>query len=356
MKRSPISRVVALGLTTAMLALGLTQAACDRKPRLVPASADSLAARDSLAILTRMASEQWNSGHNDMASSVSARVLRMRLGSLPVTDWAERSRVLLDSLGIAAEVAGRGPVLAINLFSRVEAQGATWPFLFWREADGVRVQVIEGREYQLLDATARGFVGDVAQDSSQVAVLWSRKGALGRQPLLLAWRRSSGGRWDLMQTLGADSLGGTGTGSFQDSTLSVQTWGSTPYFDENCSSCPHVMHRRTFRWGPLGFERTDDRVESTPYTTFTAFIAAIVTGDRDAAARLVADPSLVEFARRLEWHDPALGRWKAAPGSQATSPELVFHRGRKDAFRVTFQSRGAAWVIGGFEAVARSIE
>lgn len=340
----------------ALLLLGLISSACDRKPRLVPASRDSLAVPDSLSILTRLASDQWNLRQHNEASSISARVLRIRLRNWPGREWVERSRVFLDSLGIAAEVVGQGPVMAINLFSRAEAQEATWPFLFWREADDVRVQVIEGREYQLLDASARGFIGEVAQDSSQVAVLWSRKSAYGHQPLLLVWNRATGGRWDLMQTLGPDSLGGVGTGAFLDSSLVVRTWGPTPYFEENCSSCPHVIHQRTFRWGARGFECTQDRAQPTPYASFTEFITALVTGDHDAAMRLVADPSLVEFARRLEWHDPALGRWRAAPGSSANATELVFHRGRKDAFHVAFQSRGSQWVLSGFEPIARSVE
>ena len=109
------------------------------------------------------------------------------------------------------------------------------------------------------------------------------------------------------------ALGGIGTGAFRDSSLVVRTWGSTPYFDENCSSCPHVMHERTFRWGAQGFERVDDRVQTTPYTVFTELIIALVNGDNETALRRLADPSLVAFARRLDWHDPARGRWRAEP-------------------------------------------
>ena len=356
MKRPVFERAFAACLGVVILVLGLATTACDRTPRLVPATADSLAARDSLAILSRMASDQWNNGHHEEASSMTARVLRMRLAAVPTPQWVERSRVLLDSLGIAAEVVGQGPVLAVNLFSRVEAQGATWPFVFWREADGVRMQVIEGRNQQLMDAAARGFVGDVAQDSSQVAVLWGRKSGFGYQPMLISWRHATGGRWDLAQTLGADSLGGTGTGSFRDGGLVVSTWGATPYFDENCSSCPHVRHQRTFRWTATGFERVEDRIEPSPYVTFTTFLSALIVGGAEDAQRHVADPSLVTFARRLEWHDPALGRWSAAPGSDPNATTIVFHRGRKDAFRVSFQSRGAGWVITGFEAIERRTE
>lgn len=354
MTHSHVVRGFSAGLVLVVLALGFTVTACDRKPRLVPASADSARGLDSLAILTRIASEQWNNGHHDEASSATARMLRLRLAAVPNGEWATRSNTLLDSLGIAAEVVGQGSVMALNLFSRVESQGSTWPFVFWREADGVRMQVVEGRGMRLIDASARGFVSDVAQDSSRIAVLWGRKVGLGQQPLLIVWRRATGGRWDLAQTLGVDSLGGIGTGSFRDSSLVVRTWGSTPYFEENCSSCPHVIHQRTFHWAAAGFERVSDRLEVTPYTTFTAFIEALIIGGGEDAPRFVTDPSLVAFARRLGWNDPALGRWRAAPGSDPAASEIVFHRGRKDAFRVTFQSRGSGWVIAGFEAVVRS--
>jgi hypothetical protein len=186
-------------------------------------------------------------------------------------------------------------------------------------------------------------------------VLWGRRAAAGQQPLLLTWRHARGGRWDLAQTLGPDSLGGTGSGQFVDKDLITKTFHSTQWFDE-CATCPHVEHERHFRWETAGFVRDDDRVVPSPYATFASFIDALVTGDRAGAEKCVADPSLVEFARRYEWHDPALGRWRPAPGTEANSPEMVFFRGRSDAFRVTFQARGGGWVVIGFEATTRTVE
>ena len=62
------------------------------------------------------------------------------------------------------------------------------------------------------------------------------------------------------------------------------------------------------------------------------------------------------FARRLDWHDPARGRWRAEPSTDPRATSIVFFRGRADAYRVTFQSRGEEWVVLGFEAVNRSAE
>ncbi len=345
-------------LRTAVIAIALLVAlsGCDRKPRLVPAGADSLAvAQDSLSILTRSAQQQWEGGQTEQAAAITARMLRDRLASETSPDWADRARSLLDSLGIGAEVQGHDRAAIVNLFSRSETEGGSWPYFVWNEQEGVRVQALEGRGMRLIDAAMRGFVSSEARDSSQLAVLWGRRGPAGQQPLLLTWRHARGGRWDLAQTLGPDSLGGTGSGQFDDLELVTRTFKATPWFDE-CATCPHVFHERRFRWGPQGFVRVDDRIVSSPYATFSSFVAALVEGDRETAERWVADPSLVEFARRYEWHDSSLGRWRPAPGTEASAPEMIFFRGRSDAFRVTFQPRGAGWVLLGFEATTRSVE
>jgi len=322
----------------------------------VPASADSVAAGDdSLAILTHLASEKWEAGQSEQASALSARVVRSRLKAAPDGSWEDRARSLLDSLGVASEVAGADHAVVVNLFSRSEAEGGSWPYFFWSENGDIRMQLLEGRDMRLLDTALQGFNGGVAGDDAKLAVLWGRRAAAGQQPLLLTWRHARGGRWDLEQTLGPDSLGGTGAGQFVNGDLVTKTFRSTPWFDE-CPTCPHVFHERHFRWEPQGFVRDDDRIVASPYATFTSFIAALVAGDRDGAEKLVSDPSLVEFARRYEWHDPALGRWRIAPGTEANAPEMVFFRGRSDAFHVTFQSRGGGWVVLGFEATTRSVE
>ena len=351
MKHAPRTWIAFLTVLLALLA------GCDRKPKLVPPSAaDSTAAgNDSVGVLSRDATRAWEAGHSEEAAAVTARAVRARLEADPSDGWAERSRALLDELSVGSEVAGSGTSVVVNLFSRAESDGTSWPYFFWSEGGTVRMQPLEGRGMRLVDMAVREFSGGSAGDSSQVAVLWGRRGAAGQQPLLLTWRHARGGRWDLAQTLGPDSLGGTGSGQFDGRTLVTRTFRSTPQFDE-CATCPHVYRERRFHWGPAGFVRDEERMVPSPYATVTAFVAALMDGDRDLAQRFVADPSLVEFARRYEWHDPALGRWRAAPGTEASSAEMVFFRGRSDAFRVTFQPRGGGWVVLGFEATTRSVE
>lgn len=349
-------KLATLGRAAAALGLVAALAGCDRRPRLVPASADSLGTgQDSVAILAREAVRQWESGQAEPAAATTARVVLASLAATSASDWEDRARSLLDSLHVGAEVAGTGRSAVVNLFSRAESDGSSWPYFYWGDGGDARMQALEGRGMRLADMAVRGFETDRAGDSAQVAVLWGRRGPAGQQPLLLTWRHAHGGRWDLAQTLGPDSLGGTGTGQFEDRVLVTRTFRATAWFDE-CATCPHVLHERRFRWGPGGFVREDERMVPSPYATFASFVGALVAGDRDAAERFVADPSLVEFARRYEWHDPALGRWRPAPGTEAHAPEMVFFRGRSEAFRVTFQPRGAGWVVLGFEATTRSVE
>src|SRR5262249_26020772 len=168
---------------------------CDRKPKLVPPSADSLSVgQDSVSILARLATQQWETGQPEQAAALSARVVRARLEAEPGSpNWGDRARSLLDSLGIACEVAGSGNAVVTNLFSRAEVEGGSWPYLFWSESDGVRLQPLEGRGMRLLDSATRGFENGAAGDSAQLAVLWGRRGGAGRQPLLLTWRHARGG-------------------------------------------------------------------------------------------------------------------------------------------------------------------
>jgi hypothetical protein len=335
-------------------------AGCDRTPRLVPASADStLAAVDSFGVYSRRATDSWEAGSNDEASRFTARVLREALEARPNAPWAERLRGVLDSLGMAADVAGGDRAAVANLFSRSEPEGGSWPFLFWRDQGSVRFQALESSGLHLEDVATRAFASaGTPGDSAQVAVLWGRRVGGGRQPTLMTWAYTRG-RWNLLQTLGPDSLGGTGTGEFvaADSgrALTVRTYRPTQYFDE-CATCPHVFHERAYTWGPSGFRRLDDRTVPSPYGTFATFIAALVTGDRDRASLYVVDRSLIDFARRYEWQTLAKGRWRVAPAMDEGGAEIVFLRGASEAYRVRFEPRDGDWVIAGFESTTRSIE
>jgi len=350
----------ALALLAAIVALaGLP--ACQRRTQLVPASADSSRAPvDSFAVHARQAADHWESGLNDEAAALSARVVREALEARPNAPWVDRARGVLDSLGIAVEVSGDDRAIVTNLFSRTDPDGDSWPYLLWREKTGVRFQRLESHGLRLSDLTTRNFgAGSVPTDSAQAAVIWGRRVSGGLEPTLMVWRYARGGRWDLAQTLSADSLGGTGVGEFAagDSAreLVARTYRPTPYFDE-CPTCPHVFHERRFAWGRAGFTRIDDRPVPSPYATFTGFITALVAGDNDRASQFVVDRSLIPFANRFQWNQPSRGRWRVAPATDESAIEMVVLRGANEAFRVRFEARDRDWLIAGFEPTTHTIE
>ncbi len=340
---------------------GALLASCDRTPQLVPPEADSLATvPDSFTVLARQAVRQWEEGADDEAAAASARVVHEALRLRPAAPWRERAQGVLDSLGVGAEVAGSDRALVINLFSRIEAMGRTWPYLFWSAGEDVRFQPLEGAGLRLVDVATRGFGNDGAPgDSSHTAALLDRRIGAGAQPVLMVWKYAAGGRWDLVQHLPSDSLGGTGTGEFvageRGVDVTTRTYKATPYFDE-CATCPHVFHEARYEWGDKGFRRTDDQWVPSPYATFTAFIAALVSGDHARAERFVTDPALVDFARRFGWDEGGRGRWRVAPATDESALEMVFFRGREEAYRISFQARDGDWVVSGFEPTKRSLE
>jgi hypothetical protein len=347
--------------TLVALAAVAALAGCDRRPQLVPPAADSLrAGPDSFTVAARGAVQRWDEGDHDAAAGWSARVVHEALRVRPTAPWRERAQGVLDSLGIGAEVAGSDMALVVNLFSRAEAQGASWPYLFWLEPDGVRLQSIEGAGMQVVATATRGFGNDgTPSDTAQTAVLFARRAGMGQQPVAMVWRRGDGGRWDLHQSLGPDSLGGTGSAEFvagdADVDLTTRTYRATPYFDE-CATCPHVFRERRFEWREGGFVRRHDEPVPSPYATFTGLIAALIAEDRARAERLVSDAALVEFARRLGWHEGARGRWRLAPTTDEGAMEMVFFRGPRDAYRVSFEARDGDWVVRGFEPTERAVE
>ncbi len=338
----------------------LALAGCSRgKPQLVPASADSLGAVDSFAIQVREAQDRWDAGDVEAAANATAQVLFAAILRRPEGPWADRTRGIADSLGFGAEVAGDDKIALANLFARANPEGPSWPHLFWRGADGPREQHVEGSGLHLRALATRRFDGGIARDSSQCAALWSKRAGAGQQPILMVWSQAAGGRWDLLQTLGPDSLGGVGTGAFatRDTAveLTTRTFRPTPYFEE-CATCPHVLRERRFRWTDAGFARQDERLVPSAYATFTGFVSALVGGDREKAELYVVDPMLVEFARRYAWDQPTRGRWRVAPATSESATEMVFFRGPSDAFRVTFEAREGTWRVAGFEQTSRAVE
>jgi len=349
--------------TVALLAITLVAAtllvgACNRKPpQFVPAGSDSTAVTaDSFAVLVQAALEQWDQD-GDGAAPATARLLLDDLRRHPDQRLADRARTFVDSCGFSAELAGSVDLAAVSFFSRSDPGGESWPFLFWRGADQVRFQAIEGSGMRLLDLALRP--GD-ATGPQQAAAIYGRAGSRGQQPVVISWRRPpEGKRWTVAQTLGPDSLGGVGVAEFVGEAggstgLEARTYRATAGFDE-CPTCPHIYRTLRFTWAPEGFRKTSEEVASSPYYTFVQFIAALMVNDREMAQRLVTDPVLLDTAAQNEWNK-SKGLWRLAPGTDESASEMTFFRGAREAYKVRFTSRGGGWVITDLHPTQRSVE
>jgi len=344
-------RLLAFGLAVLALVTG-----CERKPQLMRGGDDSTQVEvDTLTARLRDVLRSWETGPPDDAGvAATAEVLGEALGRRAPEEWPRRAQRLLDSLGVGSEIATGDCVIAVNLFSRADPNSGSWPYLYWCGPDGPRHQAIEGKGLRLSAIVSRGSVR--GKGDAGVAALFQRRAAGGYEPMLMVWNADSAhAAWRLAQTLGPDSLGGVGTGSFAgtgaNAELTTRTYMPSAYFDE-CPTCPHAFRVHRFAWTDQGFSRTGSDLVPSPYTTFVQFIQAVADGNLRRADQLVADPYLTDRARMLGW-DRRAGKWRIAPGVEETPERMVFYRGPTEAFAVRFTSRGGDWVVAGFDTTTR---
>lgn len=352
----------ALAALAALVALAALSG-CGRR-QFEPVQADSTAAlaADSFRIRIREVQQVWETGTGEEAAAATATLIledfRARHAADPQFDWLSRAGELLDSLGVGAELAGDRCALGANFFVRSDPGRGSWPWLFTCGATAIEAQAIEGAGLRLLEVESRGVPPEPGAPPPGVAALFGRRAALGTQPLLMEWAPAASGRWQLRRTLGPDSLGGYGVAQFQPADTSVEvvarTWRPMPRFDE-CATCPHVYGVRRMAWTPSGFVRIEDRTLPSPYYTFVRFVTALGLGDRELAEDLVTDREWLEVARREGFGEPR-GSWRAAPGTDETAHEMVFLRGKAEAWRIAFAPQGGDWRISGIASTTAAIE
>jgi hypothetical protein len=330
--------------------------ACNRTPRLIPAGADSTltVSPDSIVVFMRQAVRLWDEDRLEDAAFLTAAVMHADLRSRPPDTWLARSSSLLDSLNIGSETVEAECAVVVNLFSRADPTGPSWPFVFWCVGDTLQHQALEGRGMRLMNVVVRGVS---EPDSDQVlAVLYGRHGPGGDQPVLFAWKRSPGG-WSMVQTLGPDSLGGTGTGQFESfggaTDLVTTTYRTAEGFQE-CPACPHLHRERRFRWQDGAFRIVSESLTQTPYAAFVQFVQALQSADYVGAMTHASDRDVLEQAVHFGWAR-SLEPWRAAPGTQDRATEMVMFHGQRDAYRVWFESFGERWVLTSIDTTTRGI-
>ena len=353
-------RIAAIAALAALAALTIALASgCGQRTQLAGAPRDSsrIVPPDSAMRLLRDAQSGWEaSGAGKDAAAASAAALLADLSSRRLDTWEGRTRYLLDSLAIGAEVADAPGALAVNFFSRSDPDAGSWPYLFWDDGKRARMEALEGSGLHLLSMAERRGTGT----ASGLAILFARRAAGGQQPLVMSWTHPRPeASWSLAQTLGPDSLGGIGTAEFQansDSSADVvaRTYTATRGFDE-CTMCPHIYRTRRFHWGAGGFARVEEQPVPSPYGSFVQFVQALMAGNEDAAKRRVVDDDLVDRARKLDWNQPK-GLWRVAPETDETAQQMIFFRGKDEAYRVNFVQHSGEWLIEGFEPTSRTIE
>ena len=245
--------------------------------------------------------------------------------------------------------------MVVNLFSRSDPHGQSWPYVFWCKGDTLDHERIAGQGMRLMEVAGRDVKGSTS--SRGLAVLYGRHGPSGDRPVLMSWSGKGSG-WDLQQTLGPDSLGGTGTGHFEDRDGNIElvtnTYRILRGFQE-CSACPHVQSERRFRWDGKTFRGVSDVIEETPYAAFVRFVRALKSADYVEAMNYVSDREVLERAISLGW-SRSRQPWRAAPGTHDRATEMVFFHGQQDAYRVWFESFGRRWVVSSVDTTARTVE
>jgi len=358
-----LARLAVLIRLALIVALALAAGACTRKTTLVEETEPAAGAvsPDSLASLLREVAQTWDTQTDDAhAASLTGLAVYQDLCRRLPAEWRGRAEELLDSLGVGVETAGGPSGMIVNMFVRSDPSRGSWPAFYWRDASGMCWQEIEGKGMGLVAMTTGAETSDsvAARAPTRVAALFTRAKGSRQEPLLYSWtRRAKDSRWKIAQTLGPDSLGGFGTGRFAtiDTTIElvVRTF-RTPRGWEECNACPHLDREHRFRWGPSGFERTEDRELPSAYSTFVHFIDELMGADPRAASR-VTDPALLDLAIKLEWNR-SKGTWRISPAAESLGAEITFLRGSQEAFRVTFVPNGENWLITSIEPVVRSLE
>jgi hypothetical protein len=301
----------------------------------------------------------------EMVARMGERVLqsmgRSRMVQAPLIE------TVFDSLGLDTDISFDPdlPYFALlmvrNPFNRAAASVG---YLYWYKQEALRVQGVlfyGGREPK----SKVWWTGDTSGPYSWGVLDQS----LTDPPTvgLTFLRLEPGGNfWDLVQ-FAADTLnlGGPGTAEWvdvnRDGVPEVVTWikGEVDSTFTACNGCPELIAERTFVERKQGFQLEESRLMPTSFASLVLFVRMLQDGNRAGAARLVADPKMVEQAIGYGWNRKGKGLWRfenAEPGERWPR-WMAFSNpgqgGKKTTYVIHFGHADGRWILAKFEPTRR---
>jgi hypothetical protein len=274
---------------------------------------------------------------------------------------------VLDSLGLDTElsfdpeVPGFALLMVRNPFNR---NAASVGYLYWYRQNDLRVQGLlfhggrepKSRVWWTSDARAPygwGILDQSLADPPTVGLTYLRL-------------EPNGNFWDLVQ-FAADTLnlGGPGRAEWtdinRDGVPEVVAWvkGELDSTFVACNGCPQLIAERTFVERGGGFQIEESRLVATSFASLVLFVRLLQDGSRAGAARLVADPGMVDQALKWGWSRKGAGLWKfeyGEPGERWPRWMAFSHEGasgKKSTYVIRFGHADGRWILAGFEPAAR---
>jgi hypothetical protein len=275
---------------------------------------------------------------------------------------------VLDSLGLDTDVSfdPEAPYFALlmvrNPFRRMAASVG---YLYWYKQELLRVQGIlffGGHEPKskvwwtgnTSTPYAWGILDQSLADPPTVGLTFLRL-------------EPGGNFWDLVQ-FAADTLNLGGPGSAEwvdvnrDGVPEVVTWvkGELDSTFVSCNGCPELIAERTFVERKDGFQIEESRLIPTSFASLVLFVRLLQEGNRAGAARLVADPKMVDQAIGYGWNRKGVGLWQfenAEPGERWPRWMAFSHRGKdgkKTTYVIHFGHADGRWILAKFDPTHRA--
>lgn len=361
LRPSPRRAVLVLALVLAAGAWPGRAAAQSIRPWTPPA-ADTLRQLAAEARVAFRASRgDTATGPNFTGYDLSSRIARRLVRSLGRQNLVQAPAIagVMDSLGldtdvvVDAELPAFVLVMVRNPFQRTaHAVG----FLYWYRGAELRQQGVVFRGG--VDPRMRVWYTGRNSGPYLWGVLDGVRDEPGVRRFTLLELTPTGGAWNAVQYEGAGPhFAPVNDVAFadldRDGVPELVGWGPAP--DDSlfavCAGCPRVLAEQTWVLRGNRYVLEESRLVPTAWANFTLFIRLLRDGNREQAARLVADPSLVDEALRLGWGGGAgRGLWTVElVENDAAWPRFVAVRfagapGRP-LYNIHFTQRDGRWIV-----------